>query len=105
MSNYLKNKQKETIKLEDAFEDFKKVLNDKTHPDNQTESYRRNLMGSLNRLVVAADEADSVNPGEGVFGLIILSLRSIIKLKDEIIKVEVKNRELQLEIKKLKNRK
>ena len=43
-------------------------------------------------------------PGEGIFGLIILSLRSSLKMKDELIKTEVKLRELEREIKKLKVR-
>ena len=73
MSNYLKNKRDTSTKLEVSFEEFKTLLKDKTHPDNQTDAYRKNVLGTLNRLVVAADEADALNPGEGIFSLMIIS--------------------------------
>ena len=88
--------------IESAFDDYKDLLGDKTHPDNQTGAYKNNVVGVLNRLLVAADELDSVNPGEGIFGLIVLCLRSNLKLKDEMVKLEVKNRELKLEVERLR---
>jgi hypothetical protein len=52
--------------------------------------------------LTSADELDKVVPGEGIFGLLILSLRSSLKMRDELIKNEVKIRELERELKKLK---
>ena len=52
--------------------------------------------------IVPADKLDEDNPGEGIFGLIVLSLRSSLKLKDENIKLEVKIAELEREIKRVK---
>jgi len=88
--------------VENAFNDFKKLLSDKIHPDNQSPAYHNNVVSILNRLLVAADQLDEVNPGEGIFGLIVLSLRSTLKLKDEAIKMEVEIRELKREIGRLK---
>ena len=48
---------------------------------------------------------DSENPGEGIFGLIVLSLRSNLKLRDEIVKMNVEVRDLKMEIKRLKKMK
>ena len=52
--------------------------------------------------MVAADELDDVNPGEGIFGLIILSLRSTLKVKDHIVDLEVRVRDLEREVSRLK---
>ena len=89
-------------KVENAFDDFKALLGDKTHPDNQTAAYHNNVISILNRLLVAADELDSINPGEGIFGLIVLSLRSNLKLKDENVKLEVKLRDVKIALDKMK---
>ena len=94
------NAAKKTI--ENAFDDFKNLLSDKTHPDNQTGAYKNNVVSILNRLLTAADELDSVNPGEGIFGLIVLCLRTNLKLKDDMVRLEVKNRELKREIERLR---
>jgi hypothetical protein len=88
--------------VEKAFDDFKVILSDKIHPDNQTPAYKKNVIWTLNRLLVAADDLDEQNPGEGIFGLIILSLRSSLKLKDDRLALEVKVAELEREIKRLK---
>lgn len=91
--------------VERAFNDFKQLLSDKTHPDNQTPAYNNNVVSVLNRLLVAADELDGVNPGEGIFGLIVLSLRSCLKLRDDNTKLEVQVRELKREVNRLKKSK
>jgi len=88
--------------IESAFNDYKKLLADKTHPDNQTPAYHNNVVAALNRLLIAADELDGVNPGEGIFGLIVLSLRSCLKLRDDNTKLEVEVRELKREIGRIK---
>jgi hypothetical protein len=97
-------KAKAKGKITDAFSDYKSLLSDKTHPDNQTDAYHNNVISILNRLLTSADDLDDINPGEGIFGLIILSLRSSLRLKDEIVKLEVENRSMRIEIEKLKKR-
>ena len=77
-------------------------MGDKTHPDNQTQAYHNNVRSILTRMFTTADELDKLVPGEGIFGLIILSLRSSLRLKDDLIKAEVRIRELEREIKKTK---
>jgi hypothetical protein len=102
-TKYMDSKKSEAqSNVENAFNDYKKLLADKTHPDNQTPAYHNNVVSILNRLLIAADDLDGVNPGEGIFGLIVLSLRSTLKLKDDNIKLEVELRELKREINKLK---
>lgn len=102
-NRYLKSKKSEAQNtVENAFNDFKKLLSDKVHPDNQTPAYHNNVVATLNRLLIAADELDGVNPGEGIFGLIVLSLRSILKLKDDNIRLEVELREAKREIGRVK---
>jgi hypothetical protein len=95
-------KSKAQNSVESAFDDFKRLLKDKTHPDNQTPGYHKNVVSILNRLLVAADELDGHNPGEGIFGLIVLSLRSSLKLKDDNIKLEAELRELRRELGRVK---
>ena len=102
-SNYYNNKQNPRSKTESAIGNFKKLLDNKIHPDNQTEGYKNNVVSILNNLLVSANELDQLNPGEGIFSLIVLSLRSSLKLRDRCNELEVKNRELRLEIKKIKN--
>lgn len=101
-NKYLQSKAAARNTVEKAFDDFKALLKDKTHPDNQTPAYHNNVVSVLNRLLVAADKLDEENPGEGIFGLIVLSLRSSLKLRDENIKLEVKLAELERELKRVK---
>lgn len=102
-SSYMDSKRQEAkTRFAGVIEEFKKLLSDKTHPDNQTAAYHNNIKSILTRMLTTADELDKVVPGEGIFGLIILSLRSSLKMKDELIKTEVKIRELEREMKKLK---
>jgi hypothetical protein len=95
-------KEKARNDTEAAFNDYKKLLSDKTHPDNQTPGYHKNVVSTLNRLLVAADSLDEANPGEGIFGLIVLSLRSSLKLRDDNIKLALEIRELKREIDRVK---
>lgn len=88
------------IKYEKAVEEYKALLEDKTHPDNRTAAYNKNAMAIFNRLMVAADELDSQDPGAGVFGLIILSLRASLALKDKNLELEVKIREMERRLKR-----
>ncbi len=104
-SNYVQSKKQSTdpkSKLTMVFDEYKELLRDKTHPDNQTKAYTQNVITTLNRLVSAADELDNVNPGEGIFGLIILTLRANLALKDEVIKLEYELKEQKNEINRIK---
>ena len=98
-------KKKAQSKVENAFSEFKSLMDNKTHPDNQTPAYKNNVVSTLNRLLVAADEMDTENPGEGIFGLIILCLRSSLKLHDDNLKLEVDIRDLKREVGRLKTKK
>ena len=105
-NKYMKSKRNDPkSRIEDAFGSFKKLLSDKTHTKNQTAAYNKNVISTLNRLMVSADELDSANPGEGIFGLIILSLRSVLKVKDNVVDLEVRVRDLEREISRLKKSK
>lgn len=101
-NNYLNRKKRDVRrKTEEAINEFKKLLEDKTHPENQSEGYKNNVVSVLNNLLVSANELDEENPGEGIFSLIVLSLRSSLKLRDRCNLLEVENRELKREVKKL----
>ncbi len=96
-SNYLDSKKQDTKKNSiDSYEEYKALLADTTHPDNQTMAYANRISSTLQRLLVTADQMDSINPGEGIFGLIVLSLRSILKLKDENVKLQAEIRDLKI---------
>lgn len=104
-SSFLEGKREEARKrFASSLEDFKKLLSDKTHPDNQTQAFQANVRSILSRMLASADALDKVFPGEGLFGLIAISLRSNLKIKDELLKQEVKIRDLEIEIKRLKTR-
>ena len=95
-------KDKAQSDVEAAFNEYKKLLSDKTHPDNQTPGYHKNVVATLNKLLVAADSLDEENPGEGIFGLIILALRSSLKLRDNNIIMSAEIRELRRELDRVK---
>lgn len=86
-----------------VFDEYKEILRDKTHPDNQTPAYHKRMQGTIHRLLAAAHELDQVSPGEGIFALFTLSLTTNLKLKDKIIELEVENKKLQRQVKKIKN--
>ncbi len=105
-SAYLDSKRQDAkTKFSGVIEEYKGLLADKTHADNQTAAYNNNVKSILTRMLIAADELDKIVTGEGIFGLIILSLRSSLKMKDEIVKSEVRIRALEREISKLKTMK
>lgn len=86
-----------------VFDEYKEVLRDKTHPDNQTPSYHKRVQGTIHRLLSAAHELDQASPGEGIFALFTLTLSTNLKLKDKIIELEVETNRLKKQIKKMKN--
>ena len=100
-SNFLnRNQKKRESKAEKAIKDYNALMEDKTHPDNQTDAYDKNVRHILNSLLEGADELENVNPGEGIYSLIILSLRNNIRLKDKIVDLEKQVRELKIKAKK-----
>lgn len=103
-NNYITEGKKNQARehYDKVIEEFKSVLKDKTVPKNQTSSYKQNVITTLNRLMTAADDLDSYMPGQGIFGLIILSLRGILLIKDQNSELEVRIRDLEKEIKKIK---
>lgn len=105
-NRYVEKKRQETkSRMSSVFDEYKELLRDKTHPNNQTPAYDKKLKTTINRLLSAADELDTVNPGEGIFGLIVLSLMSILRVKDRTVELEAENKELKKEINRLKKRK
>ena len=104
-SKYMESKREQAKnKITEAFDEFKFLVKDKTHPDNQTAAYKKRVSASLQKLFVNAEELDNINPGEGIFGLFALSLNSILAVKNENIKLEKEVRDLKLEIKRLQKR-
>ena len=87
-----------------AVDEYKALLEDKTHPTQRTAAYRANKLSILNRLLVAADDLDAESPGSGIFGLIALSFGSSLALKDRNIELEVKLREMEKRVRRLEKR-
>jgi hypothetical protein len=100
------NSKKNQVKnhFETVVEEYKRLLKDKTAPENQTMAYHKNVDKTVIRLVEAADALDTEAPGQGIFGLIMLGLMTNLKLKDRLTENEVKIRELEREIRRLKKR-
>ena len=88
--------------LTTSFDEYKALLKDKTHHDNQNAIYNKRIQRTLQRLLSAADSMDAHTPGQGIFGLIVLCLRSILKNKDENVRLEFRINEMEKEIKRLK---
>ena len=91
-------------RYENSVDEYKKLLEDKTHPNNRTAAYLKNTISIFNRLLTAADNLDQEDPGAGIFGLIILSLRTNLALKDKNIELEVRVRELERRLNRLEKR-
>lgn len=99
-NDYLSRQGKVRSSLELVMNRFKDLIKDKTHEKNQTKAYNDNVVDILNRLLVEANDLDKTNPGEGIFSLIVLCLRTNLKLKDMIVEQEVKIKELELKLKR-----
>lgn len=97
-----KKKQEAKAKVSKVFDEYKEILRDKTHPKNQKNSYQIKVKKTLQRLLTSADELEESAPGEGIYGLVILSLRSILFLKDKNIELEKEIFELRKEISRMK---
>ena len=83
-----------------AIDEYKAVLKDSVHPDNQNVAYKKREQHALDKMIRGASDLDSLmdEPGAGIFGLISLLFRSNLYLKNEIIKVrkELKQNEVKL---------
>jgi hypothetical protein len=100
------NRREETpmVRYEKAVDEFKKLLEDKTHPTNRTAAYKKNTISIINRLMTAAESIEQEDPGAGTFGLIILGLMSSLALKDKNIELEVRARDLEKRVRRLEKR-
>ena len=83
-NDYLKKQSLVRNSLEVAMNGFKDLIKDKIHPKNKSKAYE-----------------DRTNPGEGIFSLIVLCLRTNLKLRDLMVEQEHKIKELEIRIKKL----
>jgi hypothetical protein len=102
-NRYIEAKKQEAKgHLSTVFDEYKTLLKDRTHPDNQNALYNKRVQKTLQRLLSAADNMDAHTPGEGIFGLIVLNLRSTLRVKDENVRLEHKMKEMEKEIKRLK---
>ena len=85
---------------EKAVKDYNSLIEDKTHKDNQTDAYENNIKHILNSLLIGANELEDKNPGEGIYTLLVLSLRTNLALKDKIIDLECQLRDVKIKLKK-----
>lgn len=103
-----KNKQTQGESVENKYEktvnEFRALLSDKTHPNNRTDAYKKNVNSILNRLCLSADELDEKVPGQGIFGLLVVSLTTALALKDKNLELEVELNNLKKQVKKLEKR-
>lgn len=85
-------------------DEYKALLKDSVHPDEQRAAYKKRLQKTYEKLIYAANELDmaEADPGAGIFSLLMLSLRSNFYLKDELVKMKKEMKDLKLEIKRLK---
>lgn len=101
-SQYMENMRANASgQIHKVFDEYKELLRDKTHPDNQTPAYHKRVQGTIHRLLSAAHSLDKVSPGEGIFALFTLTLTTNLKLKDKVIELEVENNRLKRQIKKI----
>lgn len=101
-AGYIENmKLQAKNQIHKVFDEYKELLRDKTHPENQTPAYHKNVQGTINRLLSAAHELDQVSPGEGIFALFTLALTTNIKLKDKVIELERETKILRRKLGKL----
>lgn len=99
-SKYMESRSSAKDQIAKVFDEYKACLKDKTHPDNQTPAYHKNVQGTIHRVLAAASTLDEENPGEGIYAIFTLLLASNLKLKDKMIELEVENNKLKKQIKK-----
>lgn len=92
-------KQDEHAGFTNAIDEFKALLKDKTHPDNQTNLYHSNTKKVIERML---QEADNLPEGQGVYGLFAFLLRTNLLQRDKMIDMELEISKLKNEIYKLK---
>ena len=100
-TDFLKRGHKKKLTTaEQSVKDFNSLIQDKTHKDNQTQAYENNIKHILNSLLVGANDLENDNPGEGIYSLIVLALKTNLELKNKIIDLEKKLKDLNIKIKK-----
>ena len=100
-TDFLKRGHKKKLTTaEQSIKDYNSLIQDKTHKDNQTQAYDNNVKYILNSLLIGANELENNNPGEGTYSLIVLTLRTNLELKNKIIDLETKLRDLNIKLKK-----
>lgn len=102
-SSYLSQMEKNAgDQIAKAFDEYKALMLEKIHPDNQTPAYHKKVQGTINRVMSAAYTMDEAVPGQGIFALFALALSTNVKLKDKLIEIEVDNKNLRKSINILK---
>lgn len=103
-SHYIKKlKDQNRARQHGVFDEYKELLRDTTHPDNHTPAYKERIKKTLQRLLTIANDVDSNDEtaGEGIFGLMAVTLRSILLVKDENIKLKKELDDLRKEVRRL----
>ena len=86
-----------------AIDEYKAVLKDSVHPDNQNTAYKKREQLAIEKMIRGASDLDGLldDPGAGIFGLISLLLRSNLYLKNELVKVRKEMKQNEIKLKKL----
>jgi len=96
-SKKIQNAQRDLLR---AIDEYKAILKDSVHPQNQNPTYKKREQHALDHMIKGASDLDSLmeEPGAGIFGLISLLFRSNLYLKNELVKVrrEMKQNEIKL---------
>lgn len=107
-SNYLRNKKVQDAQndLIRAIDEYKAVLKDSIHPDNQNAAYKKRELSSIDKMIKRASDLDMAmdEPGAGIFSLISLLLSANLYLKNEIIKTRKQLKDYEIKLMKLESR-
>jgi hypothetical protein len=104
-SKYLESKtvRDAQVDLFRAIDEYKAILKDSVHPDNQNDNYKKREQIAIDKVIKGASDLDFTldSPGAGIFGVISLLFRSVLYLKNEIIKVRKEFKKNEIEIMKM----
>lgn len=100
------DRDKQIVQAKRQFEklmiQFNQFLQDKILPENKSNGQMGAESDFVMRLLMAANELDSVNPPEGTFGLITLLIREGFVMRDNKNRLEYDLKVLKQELNKLK---
>jgi hypothetical protein len=88
--------------LEDLMLKFNKILQDTILPDNKSQGQWKIESDVVMRLLIAANDLDTLNTPEGTYGLITLLIREGLHFRDNFNKMKYDVDTLRQEINKLK---